>query len=169
MSYSIERVEKEFKAVCEKAGVKVNVPIIGNKRLNKTLGRVISISRDGVVENDRVEFSMKLLFTSADETIAEVIKHEAAHYIVNERTKERHGHDAVFKAVCAEIGTLNNKATTYVKRTVDDSQIYKYQVKCENCDKIIAHYHKKCKTLKNLSSCSCRACGGKSLTLIQNW
>ena len=169
MSYSIEKVEKEFKAVCEKAGVKVNVPIIGNKRLSKTLGRVISTSKDGKVENDRVEFSMKMLLTSTDKTIEEVIKHEAAHFIVNERTKEHHGHDAYFKAVCAEIGTSNNGTTTHVERIVDDSQIYKYQVKCETCNKIIAHYHKKSKTLNNLSSCSCARCGGKALTLIQNW
>lgn len=46
--------------------------------------------------------------------------HEASHYITTYRTGEVHGHDAMFKSVCAEIGTDNDGTRTKVERIVEE-------------------------------------------------
>lgn len=168
MAYTIERIRKEFTEVCNKAGVDVTSPVVLNGRLTSTLGRVCMISCAGKVENVKVEFSKQLLATATDASIEAVLKHEAAHYIANARTHVNHKHDSYFKAVCAEIGTDNDGTTTDVERTVSNDEIYKYTVYCENCGPI-AYYHRMSKTLKNLSSCSCKKCGTHNLRLIQNY
>lgn len=169
MSYSIERVRKEFTTICNKAGVQVTSPIELNGRLTRTLGRVCMIKTNNVVKNEKVEFSKQLLETTTDSTIESVIKHEAAHYIVTARTHEAHGHDSLFKAVCAEIGTDNDTPKTTVERTVAEDKIYKYFVKCNTCNQIVGKYHRKSRNLQNLSSCYCKTCGQHNLVLIQNY
>ena len=169
MAYTIERIRAEFTQVCNKAGVEVTSPIELNGRLVKTLGRVCAISYGGRVENKKVEFSKQLLATATDASIEAVLKHEAAHYIANARTHESHGHDSYFRQICAEIGTDNDGTTTDVERTVSNDKIYKYTIYCETCQEPIAYYHRMSKTLKNLSSCSCKQCGTHNLKLIQNY
>jgi predicted SprT family Zn-dependent metalloprotease len=166
--YNLERVRKEFTAICNKAGVQVTSPISLNGRLTRTLGRVCMVRRGDVVENEKVEFSKQLLETTTDATIDSVIKHEAAHYIVTARTHEAHGHDSLFKAVCAEIGTANDGTTTKVERTIAEDKIYKYSVVCPNCG-IIGHYHRMSKNLKNISLCYCKTCNSHNLSVIHNF
>lgn len=166
--YTLEQVQKEFTDICNKAGVQVTSPINLNGRLTRTLGRVCMIRRGETVENEKIEFSKQLLETATDSTIESVIKHEAAHYIVTARTHESHGHDSLFKAVCAEVGTTNDGTKTTVERTVAEEQVYKYSVVCPNCG-VIAHYHRMSKNLKNISSCYCKKCNSNNLSVIHNY
>lgn len=170
MAYDLMRIKREFNEVCEKAGCPVTIPIKLNGRLTRTLGRV-SIRKDAG-EDDwypyLVEFSNQMLETSSDKTIKDVIMHEAAHYIVAVRTKEDHNHDAVFKAVCAEIGTTNDTATTKVDYTVAQEEVYKYSVYCPTCKETIGGFNRMCKTLKMIDQCTCKRCGGSGLTYKQN-
>lgn len=168
MSYDLARVQKEFTEVCNKAGTQVTSPIELNGRLTRTLGRVISYGTKNYLNNSKVEFSKQLLATCSDDTIRDVIMHEAAHYIANDRTHINHGHDTYFKAVCAEIGTTNDGTVTQTERTVAASEIYKYTVSCPNCGPL-GYYHRMSKTLKNISHCSCRKCGSHDLSVIQNY
>lgn len=171
MSYDFTRLQLEFKEVCRNAGCPCTVPIKLNGRLTRTLGRVTYNripSSDSYIPS-LVEFSKQLLETASDKSIKDVIYHEAAHYIVTSRTKEHHGHDSLFKAVCAEIGTSNDTPVTKVERTVSSDKLYKYVVFCENCHKMIGGYQRKCATINHLSSCSCRICRKGNLKLIQNW
>lgn len=168
MAYDLSRVQREFTNICNKAGVQVTSPISLNGRLTRTLGRVCMVRRGETVENEKVEFSKQLLETTTDSTIESVIKHEAAHYIVTARTHESHGHDSIFKAVCAEIGTTNDTPKTHVERTVSAEQVYKYTVVCPNCGPI-SHYHRMSKNLKNISSCYCKKCNSNNLSVIHNW
>lgn len=168
MSYTIERVQKEFTDICNKAGVQVTSPISLNSRLTRTLGRVCMIRHGETVENEKVEFSKQLLETATDNTIWNVIAHEASHYIATVRTGEDHGHDTYFKSICAEIGTTNDGTKTHVERTVAEEQIYKYSVVCQNCG-VIAHYHRMSKNLKNISSCYCKKCNSNNLSVVHNY
>lgn len=167
--YDISRIQKEFIDLCGGAGVSVSAPITLNGRLTRTLGRVIQENFNGVWKSTSVEFSKKFIETSTDENIKDVIAHEAAHYIVTARTGEYHGHDSFFKSVCAEIGTTNDGTTTKVERQQGAAALYKYSVYCETCEETVAEYSRMCKTLKNISLCSCRKCGDSKLKIIQNW
>lgn len=169
MAYTIERVRTEFTTICNKAGVQVTSPIELNGRLTRTLGRVCMIRRGETVENEKVEFSKQLLETATDNTIWNVIAHEASHYIATARTHESHGHDAYFRSICAEVGTTNDGTKTAVERTIAEDKIYKYFVKCNTCNQIVGKYHRKSRNLQNLSSCYCKTCGQHNLVLIQNY
>lgn len=169
MAYNLARITKEFNEICNNAGVQVTCPIKISGRMTRTLGQVTHERVNGTTISTLVQFSKQLLETATDASISDVIKHEAAHYIATARTGEAHGHDSYFKAICAEIGATNDGTKTKVERTVDDSAIYKYFIKCEDCNKIIAARHRMSKNLKNLSACYCKKCGGNHLTLIQNF
>lgn len=166
--YTIERVQKEFTNICNKAGVTVTSPIILNGRLTRTLGRVCMIRRGNTVENEKVEFSKQLLETATDDTIWNVIAHEASHYIATARTHEAHGHDAYFRQICAEVGTTNDGTRTHIERTVSNDQVYKYTIVCPNCG-IIGYRHRMSKNLKNISSCYCKTCNSNNLSVIHNF
>ena len=138
-----------------------------NKRLTRTLGRCIGTrSRDSYTPN-RIEFSAELLATSTDKSIIDVIYHECAHALVGLETGENHGHDAVFKAMCHRIGTNNDGTTTKVERTVEDTEVYKYFVYCNQCGQIAGKYHRAGNVVKYPEHYHCK-CGG-SLHVVQNY
>lgn len=169
MAYDLARVKFEFNEICSKAGTPCNVPIRLNGRLTRTLGRVHQEKNnvDGIWYSTAVEFSKQLLETSSDQSIRDVVLHEAAHFIITARTGETHGHDAAFKAVCAEIGTKNDGVSTKVERTVKVHS--KYEVICPTCNDTIAEYSRMCKTLQYIDMCHCKGCGKGGLKVIQNW
>lgn len=169
MAYDLNRVQKEFNEICQNAGTPCDVPIRLNGRLIRTLGRVHHEldKTSGIWYSTSVEFSKQLLETSTDNSIREVLLHEAAHYIVTARTGETHGHDAKFKAVCAEIGTHNDGISTVVERTVKVHS--KYEIFCPTCNKTIGEYSRMCKTIKYIELCTCKNCKCGNLKVIQNW
>ncbi len=174
MAYDLTRVIKEFRETCALANAPtgLTVPIKLNGRLTRTLGRV---TQQYDTETDRytstlVEFSKQLLETATDSSIHSIILHEAAHLIVTDRTGESRGHDALFKAVCEEIGAGDNSGpTTEVERTVSDNKIYKYSVFCPTCNTNIAGYSRMCQTLRDIDYCACKRCGNGGLKVITNW
>lgn len=46
---------------------------------------------------------------------------------------------------------------------------YKYEVWCEDCNKMLAGYNKRTKTLKSIAYCSCGRCHNENLKVITNW
>ena len=99
--YDIDRVKKEFYEACRKGGMTREIPVAFNGRLTRTNARVISNWRGNDLVPDRAEFSKQLIETATDNSIHEVILHEAAHAIVTELTREPHGHDAVSRECAA--------------------------------------------------------------------
>ncbi len=162
--YDLSRLQKEVKEVCENAGVKLKVPVQINTRLRTTLGQVCYTGDDPT----KIEFSQQLLDTSTDEAIRQVLLHECAHYICDVRDGTSHGHDAYFRAVCKEIGCVNNKTTYRVERLRGCGPVYKYEVYCPECG-YIKGYNRKGHILKNLSHCHCNKCGSYNLYYKQNW
>ena len=170
MAYTLERVQKEFNIICNKAGVEVDTPIKLNGRLTKCLGRVKYCCLGGECAPILVEFSKQLLKTATDNSILGIIKHEAAHFIVLKRTCKNHGHDAVFKAVCKEIGTTNDKPGVRTEKIVDSSSVFKYEIFCPTCNKKLkGGFHRKGNIVKKIDICRCAKCGQTGLKVIQNW
>lgn len=151
--------------ICISVGYDFTIPVKINKRLTRTLGRVLFYSCGGYVTPESMEFSYKLLETGDSATIDDVIKHECAHYLVIRETHEDHGHDKVFKEMCARINCAFDTTTIEVAAYTPDT--YKYIVTCTNCGKIVGRYHRAGKVVKFPSHYHCK-CGGH-LTVTQNW
>lgn len=173
MSYDLNRVRKEFREACLLAKVEIDedFPINLNGRLTRTLGYVRQeySAKTKRYTSTKVEFSRKFIENGTDESIAGVIKHEAAHYIVTARTGVIHNHDEVFQTVCAEIGTPFDAAKSDVKFTCPEEQLYKYSVFCPHCNEVIANYSRMCKTLRQIKLCRCNKCNQGDLKVITNW
>ena len=167
MSYDINKIKERCIAICAKVGVEFKIPVSINGRLTRTLGRVqYTRNSNGYVTSVSMEISKQLIDTQTDEVIESVIDHECAHYLVNETTHAAHGHDEVFRMMCARIGCTNDGRTT---KEFDPTKVLtKYTVICENCGPI-ANYHRMSSTLRHLDLCRCKKCGGHKLKLIQNY
>ena len=156
------------KEICAVAGYDFTIPVKINKRLTRTLGRVSWIKTNGKVRSTLMEISYQLLATATFDSIQAVVAHECAHYLVNEETHETHGHDMVFKSMCARIGCTNDGSICHsLSREVPETQIYKYFVICNKCGHIVGKYHRAGKIVKNVNLYKCN-CGG-TLEVIQNF
>ena len=168
--WTIDRVKKELDHLRVADGLpKITIPVRANGRLSRTLGRVRFYNDS--CEPIFIEFSKKLLEEGTDNDIMNVIKHEYVHYFLLVSTGENHGHDAMFKAKCAEIGCTHGKTRNELESDMFDTtkEKTKYEVWCEDCQDIVAHYHRMCKTLRIIDYCKCGRCGGNQLKMIQNW
>ena len=73
--WTIERITERCIDYCGRCGVEFNSPVGINGRLTRTLGRCIYKKIDFVWQPTRIEISRKLLETSPDNCIEEVIAH----------------------------------------------------------------------------------------------
>lgn len=151
--------------ICKSAGYDFTIPVKINKRLTRTLGRVLFFSCGGYTTPESMEFSYKLLEVGDPATIDNVIKHECAHYLVIVETHENHGHDKVFKEMCARINCTFDATKTKVAAYSPDT--YKYIVTCSSCGEIVGRYHRAGKVVQHPNYYTCK-CGGR-LTVTQNW
>ena len=160
---------REIKEVLENLSLRhgdvFNIEVSINGRLTRTLGRVKSIGTKANCRPISMEFSREMLETVTKEDIMSVIEHEWAHYYVTKTTHEDHGHDAVFKALCASLG-CHGTTTIKVERTVEKQA--KYSVYCEECGKLVGEYGRKCKTVNNPELFRSNCCK-KGLKVIQNY
>lgn len=157
------------KEICSRVNHEFNLPIAINGRLKTTLGRVCCQKRmsDGYTYATRMEFSKSFLMTATSKSITEVVEHECCHYLVAEITHEDHGHDKVFKDMCARIGCKND-TTVYNNITYEAPQQFKYTLVCKDCGAVVGHYHRAGKIIKNIENYSCNHCNG-NIKVIQNY
>lgn len=147
-----------------------NIEVAINGRLTRTLGRCMFKRVNGVVTPYRIEFSRQFLESSTDNCVESVIEHEACHALVTIETKEDHGHDYEFKAMCARVGCTNDGKSTKVERTVDETELYKYFVKCRKCGKVIGKYHRAGKVIQYPDHYGCPYCKKFGvLEVVQNF
>lgn len=151
--------EGKCKEVAARFNLVFDTPCSINNRLSSTLGRVKF--KSDTLEPIAVEFS-KNIFSHTDEEIEQIVLHEMAHWLVLKITKERHGHDEVFKRYCHLIGCTNDGAID--KEYTNRPGEFKYDMICENCGYIGG----RSRVLKKIHLYSCATCGG-SLRLKQNW
>ena len=132
-----------------------SIPVSINGRLTRTLGRVMHMSKAGVTYPTNMEFSRQMLETVTEADIESVIAHEWAHYYITKVTGKDHAHDAVFKALCAEIG-CHGESAIKVERTVVFKS--KYVLYCKECGQVVAEYNRKCKTVTEYSQYTSKCC-----------
>lgn len=168
MTWTVQEIKQYLNELAASIDLVYNTPVKINGRLTKTLGRVIAEpAAFDSYKPEVIEFSRQLLETSTDESVRQVIMHEFAHWAVLVETGEVHGHDAVFKAMCRKIGCKADRPQTKVERTVGDDKLFKYIVKCKDCDNEM-HYNRAGKVVKHPDWYGCGKCGGQ-LEVIRNW
>ena len=165
MEWTIERIRELCVEYCGKCGVKFNSPVIINNRLTRTLGRCFCYCMGEVWNPSKIEISQRLLETATDDSIAEVIAHECAHYVTVAITHRHHGHDAIFRHYCKIIGTSFDSA---IYNNIPKEKLYKYTIYCSKCGKLVANRSRACNLTKypeDFYSDCCKA----DLRVVQNW
>ena len=167
ISMTLNQIKAELNRLSSLVGDDFNIEVSINGRLTRTLGRVTMFgSKANGYDPIKMEFSRQLLETATDESILEFARHEWAHYYLTKTTRENHGHNAEFKALCQRVGGGDGKTSTKVERTVDVTN--KYDVFCTCCGKLVGGYSRAGKTVKQpelFQSGCCQA----SLKVIQNF
>ena len=166
--WTIQKIESYLQELATNINLIYKTPVRINGRLTKTLGRVMAEpTMFNKYKPEAIEFSKQFLETSTDESVRQVIMHEFCHWAVLTETGEIHHHDSVFKAMCHKVGCDFNRPQSKIERTVNDDQLYKYVVKCKDCDNIM-YYNRAGKVVKHPDFYSCGRCGGE-LKVIQNF
>ncbi|MPQ44029.1 SprT-like domain-containing protein [Clostridium tarantellae] len=132
---------------CERiTNIKLEVPLLINKRLKKSLGitryTIIKQGRQSKIKPKSIELNDRFLKTATKEEVKEVIRHEYAHYCALKQVG-RHNHtDYIFKLWCKRLG-VSNKATMEVKGLQSNKE--KYTAYCVHCNKRVGG----CKTSRH--------------------
>lgn len=92
-----------------------------------------------------IELSIFLVYQNGPEEILDTILHEIAHALVG----PEHGHDAVWKQKCLEIGAKP------LRCGAADMPAGQWQARCGGCGAVFSRYRKP----KRLQGWFCRACG----------
>lgn len=106
-----------------------------------------------------------------DEQFWDTIRHEYAHMLVIMRTHKSHGHDAVWKAACKEVGCSPNRLAndTQAHQMASDRrrEMAKYSVRCKTCNRKWTYVRagSVVKALRKGSICTC-PCGSHDFELL---
>ncbi len=110
------------------------------------------------------------VMNAPDEVFYDTIRHEYAHALVKLRLPhERHGHDAVWKAACREVGCTPERCCDPALVPAGHGrreEPYRYRVRCLCCG-AAWHYKRRTKTLALIARggskyCTCPRCKGHS-------
>lgn len=164
---NIQEAKAYFEKLCIENNVKLVVPIKENARLRTTFGRVMYSYNPtkGIYFPTAVEFSAKHL-KDEDADVIDTITHEFVHYyLLMTNPTEKHGHDAIFKALSKELGCAP-RATKKIEAREEHQK--KYSIYCSKCGKLVATRTRACKLTKfpefYHSKCCCAA-----LKVVQNY
>lgn len=166
---NIQEAKAYFEKLCIENNVKLVVPIKENARLRTTFGRVIYSYNPtkGIYFPTAVEFSAKHL-KDEDADVIDTIIHEFIHYyLLMIDPREKHGHDAMFKALCKELGCVPCAAKS-VKPTEAEKKREKYSIYCAKCGKLVSIRTRACKLTKFPELYHSNCCGAE-LEVIQNY
>ena len=172
MEWTVEIITALCVEYCAKCGVEFNAPVSINPALTRALGRcfIRATARTGW-RPYKMEFSQTMLKIGTDECIKNVIMHECAHYVATYITRENHGHDAIFKAYCAQIGTTNDGTQFFnfeTKPNVKMDAIWRYTMYCEKCGDFLGGRARNSKTLQNIHQYHSNCCHAPVI-LKKNW
>jgi predicted SprT family Zn-dependent metalloprotease len=149
------------------------IPIDGFYQFNskKTFG-VCSYS--SVFNVSAIEINVVLLKDLNDEQLKNTFIHELCHateyaYYDNHGPKWKYIAEKASSIFDTNITRLCNTSKlnpNIISALNRDSEI-KYEVYCSGCDKIIARYRSRSKSIRNIANCRCRRCGNTNLKVIR--
>lgn len=133
--HTIEDIRREFRRLDAITGADTEgIEIAISKRMVKRLG-CFRYPRTAGGAPPRVSISALLL--GEEERFWDTVRHEYAHAVIWLRHPgEDHGHDALWKALCREIGcTPKSTAAPSPEQKAQRESRAKYRVRCESCGK----------------------------------
>lgn len=173
MEWNVGKITEELKALSERMGDEFDIPVSVNGRLTRSLGRTFhTYDSKGFAAPLKMDFSKSFLDSATSKNIIEVIKHEWAHYYLVKTTGKSHGHDYLFKVLCAKIGAPGEtkiKVEYINAENHNKPKQYKYELFCTDCGKMVGGYSTSAaKAVKNPEQYTSGCCHAK-LRLVQNW
>ncbi len=166
--HTLDDVRREYDRLDALCGVNTRaVPLLVSTRAKKRLGscKYSGSAVAGVTISDFV-------FGAPDEVFYDTIRHEYAHALVKlRRPRERHGHDAVWKAACLEVGCAPERCcdpalvpAVAERREEPD----RYRLRCLGCGAVWT-YKRRTKVLRLVERggsryCTCPHCKGHRFT-----
>lgn len=102
----------------------------------------------------------------------DVIRHEYAHFLVYQRSpRTRHGHDAVWKAACLEVGCIPRATRQISEAPAVTHREDRFLITCRRCGSV-AGYKNESKVVKVLlgkapGKIYCRRCGGSAFEIVE--
>ncbi len=167
--YTLEDVRREYDRLDRLCGVDTRgIELKVSKRASKRYGSCRS------THNVPERITITDFILDCEEAFWDVIRHEYAHALVMLRyPRERHGHDAVWKAACREVGchpSASNRSpeADALARTRAERRI-NYVISCRTCGHIW-QYMRKPKYIRMLETgrptkARCPYCGGRQFSI----
>ena len=165
MAYTVEDIRREYDRLDALTGIDTrSIALSVSTRAVKRLG----VFRPGPPEQIVIS-----AYVMEDETqFWDTIRHEYAHALVHRRhPREKHGHDAVWKAAAREVGCAPRATTPPDERAREErEQKAKYRLVCRGCGQETL-YLREGKILRLLRSgrgrrVRCARCGGNDFSLF---
>ena len=164
MPFTVEDVRREYDRLDALCGVDTSrIPLVISTRAKKRLGSCKYVG-------NRVEcITISGFVLAAPEGVFyDTIRHEYAHALVKlRRPREKHGHDAVWKAACLEVGCKPERCcdpSALPALPAPREEPYRYRLRCLVCG---AHwdYKRVTKVLRLVAHggsryCACPHCQG---------
>jgi hypothetical protein len=162
--HTIEDIRREYDRLDRLCGVDTKpVALRVSTRASKRLGccKYVGSTVESVTISD---FVMR----ADDGVFLDTIRHEYAHALVKlRRPRERHGHDAVWKAACVEVGCEPQRCcdpAIVPAGAVRREEPYRYSLRCLTCG-AVWQYKRQTRVLKLVARgdshrCTCPHCKG---------
>lgn len=165
---TLDDVRREYDRLDALCGVDTSALALRvSTRAKKRLGscKYVGSTVAGVTISD---FVMR----APDDVFYDTIRHEYAHALVKlRRPRERHGHDALWKAACVEVGCAPQRCCDPALAPAGApvrEEPYRYQLRCLVCGKAW-RYKRQTKVLRLVARggsrrCTCPYCKGHRFT-----
>lgn len=169
MRHTLEDIRREYDRLdaltgADTSGVALRVSTRASKRLGscKYVGNTV----ESVTISDFV-------MDADDAVFYDTIRHEYAHALVKlRRPRERHGHDAVWRAACVEVGCAPERcrdASAIAPVRPRRAEAYHYRLTCLGCG-VSWDYKRRTKVIRYIETgasrlCTCPHCKGHLFAL----
>lgn len=169
MSFTVEDIRREYDRLDALCGADTSrIPLCVSTRAKKRLGscRYAGSTVDRITVSDFV-------LRAPEDVFYDTIRHEYAHALVKlRRPQERHGHDAVWKAACLEVGCRPERccdASVMPALPPRHEEPYRYRLSCLVCGEHW-EYKRMTKVLRLIGRggsryCVCPRCKGRRFTV----
>ena len=162
--HTLEEIRREYDRLDALCGVDTGaVELCVSARATRRLGSCRCTPR-GV---ERITIS-DFVMDADDGVFYDTIRHEYAHALVKlRRPREKHGHDACWRAACAEVGCAPERCcdSSALPQLPQRRELpYRYRLKCLNCGRTW-NYKRSTKVLRLVAcgrsgNCTCPYCKG---------
>ena len=173
--WTLEQVRAEYRRLDRLLGIDTSgIPVRFSKRMTRQYGVCTFL------KNRPQEIRLADFLRQEDAVFWDTARHEYAHAAAALLTGRRHGHDAVWKAVCLRIGCAPERLSEPCAAARRRAEEYEkgragapvWLVVCRGCG-AVSRYRRRGKVVQLLqqhpttSACVCRQCGGRSFALCR--